>query len=107
MTALSAYLLRFPDFNGGLGSIERSLLGAGTEDMRKSAYTVGGAMAKGEPQNDHVGDMVLFKKLIELCRADSDRWFSLEGDPQHMSSCSVQLTESGKEARAKYSVQPL
>jgi Domain of unknown function (DUF1835) len=102
--ALSAYLLRFPDFNSGLGSIERALLGAGTIEMKKSAYTVGNAMALGEPENDQVGDCLLFKKLVELSAAEPNPWFKLEGDSRHMRSCSAQITESGREARAKYSV---
>ena len=105
--ALSAYLLRFPDFNGGLGSIERSLLGAGTVDMKKSAYTVGNAMALGEPENDQVGDLILFKRLVELSRVAPDPWFKLEGNTRHMRTCLAQITESGKEARARYSVQVL
>ena len=105
--ALSAYLLRFPDFNGGLGSIERSLLAAGTDEMKKSAYTVGNAMAMGEPKDDHVGDLILFKRLVELSGVEPDPWFKLEGNPRHMRSSSAQITETGKEARAKYSVQVL
>ncbi|RYG89646.1 DUF1835 domain-containing protein [Loktanella sp. IMCC34160] len=105
--ALSAYLLRFPRFNGGLGSIERSLLGAGTEEMKNAAYTVGNAMAKGEPPNDRIGDHVLFKRLVELCDETSAPWFRLEGDRRRMRSCSVQITESGKAARERYSVQGL
>lgn len=105
--ALSAYLLRFPDFNGGLGSIERALLGAGTIEMKKSAYTVGNAMALGEPANDQVGDLILFKTLVGLSGVEPDPWFKLEGNTRHMRSCSAQITESGKEARARYSVQSL
>jgi hypothetical protein len=105
--ALSAYLLRFPEFNGGLGSIERSLLGAGTIEMKKSAYTVGNAMALGEPENDQIGDQILFRKLVELSGAEPEPWFKIEGNPRHMRSCSAQITENGKLARAKYSVQLL
>ncbi len=107
VTALSTYLLRFPDFNGGLGSIERSLLGAGTDDMKKSAYTVGNAMAKGEPEADHIGDLILFKRLVDLSSVTPDPWFRIEGDPRRMRSSSAQITESGKEARARYSVKAL
>ncbi len=105
--ALSAYLLRFPDYNGGLGSIDRALLGAGTDVMRNSAYTVGNAMVLGPPENDTVGDHFLFRRLVELCHRGPDPWFTLEGDPRTMRSCSVQLTESGREARERYSVQIL
>lgn len=105
--ALSAYLLRFPDYNGGLGSIDRALLGAGTDVMRKSAYTVGNAMALGSPENDVIGDHFLFRRLVELCRHRPAPWFTLEGDPRTMRTCSVQLTESGREARERYSVQIL
>jgi hypothetical protein len=107
VAALSAYLLRFPDFNGGLGSIERSLLGAGTDELKKSAYTVGNAMAFGEPEADHIGDLLLFKRLVELSSVTPDPWFKMEGDPRRMRSSSAQITESGKEARARYSVQAL
>lgn len=105
--ALSAYLLRLPEFNGGLGSIDRALLGAGTMDMKKAAYTVGSAMALGEPANDHVGDLILFKRLVELSAISPDPWFKLDGDTLHMRSCSAQITDSGQEARDKYSVQLL
>lgn len=105
--ALSAYLLRFPEFNGGIGSIERSLLEAGTDDMRKSAYTVGNAMANGKPDADHIGDLVLFSRLVELSGVSTDPWFRIEGDPRRMRSCLAQITQSGKEARAKYSAQVL
>lgn len=105
--ALSAYLLRFPEFNGGLGSIERALLGAGTVEMKKCGYTVGGAMALGEPSNDHFGDLLLFKRLVELSEVSPDPWFKLEGSTQHMRSSSAQITYSGKKARIKYSVQLL
>jgi hypothetical protein len=99
--------LRFPEFNGGLGSIERSLLGAGTIEMKKSAYTVGNAMALGEPENDQIGDQILFRKLVELSGAEPEPWFKIEGNPRHMRSCAAQITENGKLARAKYSVQLL
>lgn len=105
--ALSSYLLRFPQFNGGLGSIDRALLGAGTDQMKKSAYTIGSAMAKGMPEHDHIGDLILFKRLVELCGVTPDPWFRFEGDPRRMRSCSVRLTESGLKARARYSVQVL
>lgn len=105
--ALSAYLLRFPDFNGGLGSIDRALLGAGTLEMKNAAYTVGVAMALGEPANDLIGDLMLFKRLIELSTLSPDPWFKLDGDTHHMRSCSAQITASGQEARAKYSVKLL
>ena len=105
--ALSAYLLRFPDFNDGLGSIERALLGAGTDEMKKSAYTVGLAMACGGPTNDHVGDLILFKRLVELSGMASEPWFRLEGDMRNMRSSWAQITHSGKDACARYSVQPL
>lgn len=105
--SLSAYLLRFPVFNGGLGSIDRALLGAGTAKMKKSAYTVGTAMALGGAENDLVGDFILFRRLVELSRMTPDPWFEVEGDPHHMRSCSARLTESGKEARTRYAVQVL
>lgn len=105
--ALSAYLLRFPEYNGGLGSIERSLLGAGTAEMRKSAFTVGTAMAKGEPPKDHIGDLLLFSRLVELSNASPDPWFNLEGDTRQMRTCSAQITESGIDARIHFSVQLL
>jgi hypothetical protein len=105
--ALPAYLLRFPDFNDGVGSIERSLLGAGTLEMKNAAYTVGTAMALGEPERDRIGDLILFKRLIALSRIEPDPWFILEGNMQHMRSCLAQITESGKAARAKYSVEVL
>lgn len=105
--ALSAYLLRFPEFNGGLSSIDRALLGAGTVEMKIAAYTVGGAMALFEPANDHVGDLMLFNRLVELSEISSDPWFKLDGDTQHMRRCSAQITDIGKEAREKYSVQLL
>lgn len=105
--ALSAYLLRFSDFNDGLGSIDRSLLGAGTDEMKESAYTVGSAMAKGEPKNDLISDLVLFKRLVDLSRVTPDPWFRMEGDLRGMRSSLAQITDSGKEARARYSIQPL
>ena len=105
--ALSAYLLRFPEFNGGLGSIDRALLGAGTMDMKKATYTVGNAMALGEPANDHVGDLMLFKRLVELSDASPDPWFKLDGDTRHMRTCSAQLTGSGRDALEDYSVRRL
>lgn len=103
LKALAAYLLRLPEFNGGLGSIERALLGSGTDEMKKSAYTVGYAMALGKPESDRIGDLILFKKLIELSNED-DPWFRIEGDPRNMGSCSAQITPSGKAARKEYSV---
>ena len=105
--ALSAYLLRLPEFNGGLGSIERALLGAGTLEMKSSAYTVGAAMALGDPANDNVGDLVLFQKLVELSEVSPNPWFKLEGDTRNMRSCSAQITDSGKQARTTYSVKLL
>lgn len=105
--ALSSYLLRFPEFNGGLGSVDRALLGAGRIEMKKAAYTVGNAMALGEPANDQVGDLMLFKRLVELSEVSPDPWFKLDGDTKHMRSCSAQITESGQEARDMYSVQLL
>lgn len=106
-SALSAYLLRFPEINGGLGSLDRALLRAGTMEMKKAAYTVGPAMAFFEPANDHVGDLMLFKRLVELSAVSPDPWFKLDGDIRHMRSCSAQITDSGQEARDKYSVQLL
>lgn len=102
--ALSAYLLRFPEFNGGLGSIDRALLGGGTEEMKKSAYTVGTAMALAEPENDSVGDLILFARLVELSAKIPDPWFKMEGDLRVMRGCCAQLTDSGRKARARYSV---
>lgn len=102
--ALSAYLHRFADFNDGLGSIERSLLRAGTCDPKNSAYIIGNAMGLGEAENDRVGDVILFRKLVELANTASEPWFKLEGDQRNIRGCSAQLTESGKEARAKYSI---
>lgn len=104
--AFSAYLLRLPEFNGGLGSIERALLAGGTKEMKNSAYTVGDALAFGEPENDHIGDLVLFSKLVDLSRIRPNPWFNIEGDHREMRSCSAQITESGELARAKYAVQP-
>ncbi|MDA5094009.1 DUF1835 domain-containing protein [Aliiroseovarius sp. KMU-50] len=105
--ALSAYLLRFPEFNSGLGSIERALLGSGTTEMKKSAFTVGTAMTLGGSESDVIGDWILFSRLVELSNVTVDPWFEIEGDPHHMRSCSAQITESGKEARVRYSVQVL
>ncbi len=104
--ALAAYLLRFPEFNGGLGSIERALLGAGTDEMKKSAYTVGHAMVLGKPESDRIGDLILFKPLVSLC-SENNPWFKVEGDSRNMRSCSAQITSSGKTARKKYSVEIL
>lgn len=102
VNALSAYLLRFADFNAGLGSIERSLLRAGTCDLKNAAYIIGNAIGLGEPENDQVGDVIIFRKLVELATTTSDPWFKLEGDQREIRGCSAQLTESGKTARAKY-----
>ena len=105
--ALSSYLLRFPEFNGGLGSVDRALLGAGRAEMDKATYTIGNAMALGEPANDQVGDLMLFKRLVELSEVSPDPWFKLDGDTKHMRSCSAQITESGQKARDMYTVQLL
>ena len=75
--------------------------------MKKAAYTVGAAMALGEPANDQGGDLTLFKRLVELSEVSPNPWFKLDGDTQHMRSCSAQLTDVGQEARDKYSVQLL
>lgn len=101
---LSTYLLRFPDFNGGLGSIERSLLGSCTTKMKKSAHTIANAMAWGEPENDCIGDLLLFRKLVEMSEVVPDPWFKFEGNTRYMRSCWVQLTESGRDARLSFSV---
>lgn len=106
-SALSAYLLRFPEFNRGLGSIDRALLGAGTTKMSKASRTVGSAMALGEPVNDRIDDVTLFKRLVELSEVQPDPWFKLEGDVQTMRGCSAQITGSGQEARSTFSVRRL
>jgi len=106
-SALSAYLLRFPEFNRGLGSIDRALLGAGTTKMSKASRTVGSAMALGEPVNDRIDDVILFKRLVELAEVRPDPWFKLEGDVQTMRGCSAQITESGQDARSTFSVRLL
>ncbi|MBM7069319.1 DUF1835 domain-containing protein [Actibacterium sp. 188UL27-1] len=104
--ALRSFLLRFPYFNNGLGSIDRRLLAAGTTDMKKASYTVGTAMTYGEPQNDAIGDIVLFKRLVELGTKQPDPWFDLSGDTNHLRSCDTKLTDSGVAARTTYSIQP-
>ena len=106
-SALSAYLLRFPEFNRGLGSIDRGLLGACTTKMSKASRIVGSAMALGEPVNDRIDDVALFKRLVELSQVRPNPWFKLESDIRNMRACSAQITESGQEARSTFSVRPL
>jgi hypothetical protein len=107
VTAFSSLLLRYPEFNRNLGSFDRALLGAGTEEMKKSSYTVGNAMVRGMPETDQVGELPLFARLIDLGKAKPDPWFKLEGDLRISHRCSAQITDSGKEARARFSVQIL
>jgi hypothetical protein len=104
--ALTTYLIRFPEFGGGLGSMDRALLGAGTTEMKPSACTVGKAMALGEPRNDVIGDMILFSRLIELGQRP-DPWFRIEGDTRRMRSCTAQITANGKAAIEEYAVERL
>lgn len=105
--AFGAFLLRFPEFNGGLGSIDRALLGAGSEEVRKSGYTIGTAMALGEPTIDRIGDWILSKRLVELSEVQNSPWFEIEGDPRTLRHCSVWLTASGQQAKQHFLVKSL
>ncbi|MCG3267635.1 DUF1835 domain-containing protein [Yoonia sp. I 8.24] len=105
--AFAAFLMRFPEFNGGLGSIERALLGAGNIEMRKFPYTVGTAMAFGEPTIDVIGDWLLSKRLVELSKVQSSPWFEVEGDLRKPRFCNARLTASGDQARRQFSVKTL
>lgn len=103
--AFSVLLLRFPAFNGGLGALDRALLAAVSLEMRSSAYTIGGAMGLGFEGIDHVGDFILFRRLLELAAA-ADPWFELEGDPTEMRRLRARLSPAGAMARRAFGVQP-
>ncbi|MFY0596095.1 MAG: DUF1835 domain-containing protein [Cognatishimia sp.] len=97
--AFKAYALRFPECNGGVGSIDRRLLMAGSEEMRKSAHTIGRAMAAGGvDERDYVGDLFLFRRLVELSQAPRP-WFELVGDLSTMRTSSAKLTTEGRAIR--------
>lgn len=105
--ALRAYLLRFPECNGGLGSLDRALLGAGREETRTVMRTVGSAMMFNHPSIDTIGDWALAQRLIELSKAPVAPWFEIEGDVRDLRNSKARLTESGKQARDRYYVQVL
>lgn len=103
--ALEAYLLRFPEFNGGLGSIDRVLLSSGTAEMGSVDRIAMTVCSRCEPKLDNFGHLLLANRIVELSRVPTSPWFEIEGDLQRVSQCNVRLTENGLATREKFEVK--
>ena len=94
--ALTAHLLRFPDYRTGLGRWEAELLRCTKEVGPKAARIIGEVMGVNFDA-DLVGDGVLFSRLHNLASPNlSHPLVTLSGDPDDIQKCQVALTPMGE-----------
>ena len=105
--ALSNYLLRYAEFNEGLGSIDRALLAAGSTEFRHAGRVIGRAMALGKPELDTVSDLLLLRRLVDLIDAQDEPWFEWRGERIAMRDCEIRLSAAGLSACSRYEIEPL
>lgn len=98
--ALKLHLLRYPDYQTGLGRWESGLLQS-TKKLGPRATRIIGEVMGTNYDVDLMGDAVLFSRLHNLARPDLPHpLVTLSGDPHDMRNCQVALTAAGESVLA-------